>query len=303
MSVPSNTFQVFQAIGDREDLIDVITNIAPVDTWFTSTTKSTRATGVFHEWSTDTLAAAAANAQIEGDDASSTAVVATVRTGNYCQIARKVWRVSDTQEAVNKAGRGSEIDYQKMKSMRELARDIEYALLINASTASGASATARQMKGVIGWIATNLTTGTATTNNIPLTETILNANLQLIWAQGGFPSTALVGAFQKRTISGFSVNTREVNATDGVVQRAVDVYKSDFGPIKIQLHQQINTTAPEKVVIFGDMSLWVKAWLRPVNAEEMARTGSSRQFMAEAELTLESRQEKGSGLIDDSATS
>jgi hypothetical protein len=302
MSVPTDTFQVFQAIGDREDLIDVITNIAPMDTYVTSSTKSSKATGVYHEWQTDTLAAAAANAQIEGDDATNIAVVPTTRAGNYCQIVRKVWQVSDTQEVVNKAGRGSELDYQKMKSMKELARDIEYALLINSSSVSGASGTARQLKGMLGWITTNVTTGTAGGASTPLTEAILNANLQLIWAQGGFPSVALVGAFQKRTISGFSVNTREVDAESGAVQRAVDIYKSDFGPIQIRLHHQINTTAPSKIIILGDMSLWVKAWLRPMVSEELARTGSSRKFMVEAELTMESRQEKGSGYIDNCAT-
>jgi len=45
------------------------------------------------------------------------------------------------------------------------------------------------------------------------------------------------------------------------------------------------------------MGLWVKAWLRPVVREELARTGASRKYMIEAELTLEGRQEKGSGKI------
>jgi len=31
MAVPSGTFQTYQSIGNREDLIDVITNISPVE--------------------------------------------------------------------------------------------------------------------------------------------------------------------------------------------------------------------------------------------------------------------------------
>lgn len=302
MSVPSNTFQTYPATGNREDLIDIITNIAPVDTWVTSNTANTRSTAVLHEWQTDTLAAAAANAAIEGDDATAAAVTATTRVTNYCQILRKVWQVSDTQNAVLKAGRGSESDYQRIKSLKELARDIEYALVINTAAASGASGTARQLKGIQGWIATNVTTGTATADEA-LTESMLNDNLQLIWAAGGFPSTVLAGAFQKRTISGFSVNTREVDANSEKVVRSVDVYKSDFGEITIRLHQQVNTTIPGTLLILGDMSLWNKAWLRPVTSEQLARSGSSLKFMAEAELTLESRQEKGSGKITQLLTS
>lgn len=302
MAVPTNTFQTYQAVGNREDLIDIITNISPVDTWVTSNTGNTRATAVLHEWQTDALAAAAANAVIEGDDASATAVTPTVRVTNYCQILRKVWQVTDTQNAVQKAGRSSESDYQKMKALKELARDIEYALVINTAAASGASGTARTLKGIQGWIATNVTTGTATANEA-LTESMLNDNLQLIWAAGGFPSTVLAGAFQKRTISGFSVNTRDIDAADQRVVRSVDVYKSDFGEITIRLHHQVNTTIPSVLLILGDMSLWNKAWLRPVNAEQLARSGSSLKFMAEAELTLESRQELGSGKITQLLTS
>lgn len=302
MTVPTNTFQTYQAVGNREDLIDVITNISPVDTWVTSNTGNTRATAVLHEWQTDALAAAAANAVIEGDDASAAAVTATVRVTNYCQILRKVWQVTDTQNAVSKAGRASESDYQKMKALKELARDIEYALVINTAAASGASGTARTLKGLQGWIATNVTTGTATADET-LTESMLNDNLQVIWAAGGFPSTVLAGAFQKRKISDFSVNTRDIDADSQKVVRSVDVYKSDFGEITIRLHQQVNTTIPSILLILGDMSLWNKAWLRPVNAEQLARSGSSLKFMAEAELTLESRQEKGSGKITQLATS
>ena len=40
MAVPTGTFQAFQAIGNREDLIDLIVNISPVDTPVLSMTES-----------------------------------------------------------------------------------------------------------------------------------------------------------------------------------------------------------------------------------------------------------------------
>lgn len=294
MTLPTNVFDTYQATGNREDLIDIITNIAPVDTYITTNTGSTVAKARYHEWQTDTLAAAAANAVIEGDNVTATAVVATSRTGNYCQILRKAWAVTHTQEAVDKAGRSSELSYQKMKSLKELARDIEYALLINASSVTGDNATARELKGILGWVTTNVTTGDSAE---PLSEEKLNDNLALIWAQGGYPSVALVGAFNKRRISGFQTNTREIDADSTKLVRSVDVYRSDFGEIQVRLHQQLNTTAPTKLVILGDMGLWVKAWLRPINVTDLSVTGPSTSQFAEAELTLESRQEKGSGIL------
>ena len=295
MNAPSGTFQTYQAIGNREDLIDVITNISPMETWLTSNTGSTRAIQTLHEWQTDALAAAAANAQVEDDDATATAATPTVRLGNYTQILWKVFQVSETQRAVVAAGRNDEIDYQTLKRTKELARDIEYALIVNSTTAAGSATVARQLKGVLGWIATNLTTATATSQ--ALDETTFNANLALVWAQGGYPTVTLVGSYQKRKISGFTSNVRRIEAEEKKLVNTVDVYESDFGTIMVRLHHIMNDTQPGYVLNLGVMELWVKAWLRPVNRVELAKTGSSDRYKIEAELTLESRNEKGSGLM------
>ena len=63
-------FRTYAAVGMREDLSDVIYNISPTDTPFMSSIGKTKATAVYHEWQTDSLAAAAANAAVEGADAS-----------------------------------------------------------------------------------------------------------------------------------------------------------------------------------------------------------------------------------------
>jgi len=302
MAIPANTFTSYDAIGIREDLIDVITNIDPVDTFVTSNTGNKRATQRYHEWQTDVLDSATENAVIEGDDASAAAITPTVRAGNYTQILRKVFQITDSEEVYNKAGRGSEVGYQTGLKLKALARDIEYALLINSASASGATGTARKMLGIEGWISDNVETGTGTGNEV-LTESMLNDALQAMWADGGRPSTILVGSFQKRKIDAFSTNTRDISAESKTLVSAIDIYKSSFGPLTIRLHHQVNTTIPGTAIILGDMGLWKKAWSRSVKREELARTGASRKFMIEAELTLESRQEKGSAKITQLTTS
>lgn len=295
VSIPTNEFQTYASIGNREDLIDIITNISPMDTWFTSNTGSTRAISTNHEWQTDVLDTPAANAQAEGDDATAAAVTPTVRLGNYTQILWKVFQISETQRAIVAAGRNDEVDYQTMVKSKSLARDIEYALLLNASSASGASATARQLKGVIGFITSNVGTVSATT--VALTETIYNANLATIWAAGGYPTVTLVGAYQKQKISGFTSNVRRIEAEEKKLVNSVDVYESDFGMIMVRLHHLLHDFQPGYVVNLGVMELWVKAWLRPVNRIQLAKTGSSDKYKIEAELTLESRNQAGSGMI------
>ena len=84
------TYQTHQAVGEREDLTDVIYNISPTDTPFMSSVGKTKATGVYHEWQTDSLAAANIdNAAVEGADASDATLSPTVRVGNYTQISQK----------------------------------------------------------------------------------------------------------------------------------------------------------------------------------------------------------------------
>jgi hypothetical protein len=139
MTVPTGTFQTFQAVGNREDLTDVISDISPTETPFFSGIKRAKVTATKHEWQTDALATASAtNAEIEGDDATTDTAIPTVRLGNYVQSLDKVARVSYTQQNVKAAGRADEMDYQVMKRGKELKRDLECALSQNNGSTAGA---------------------------------------------------------------------------------------------------------------------------------------------------------------------
>ena len=290
------TYQTYQSKGNREDLTDIITNISPVDTWFTSNSGSGKAKGTYHEWQTDSLASAGSNAKVEGAATSAGTISPTTRAGNYTQILEKAFQISKTEEVIDKAGRKSEMAYQTMKHMKELAKDIEYALLFNTAAASGASGTARVSNGFDGFVTTNVETGSATGNEA-LTEDMFNDALQTVWAAGGYPEVILSGAFQKRKISGFTTNTRYMVADENKLASAVDVYQSDFGTVQIRLHHQMNTTAPSKLFIIGDMGHWVKAWLRPVKKQQEPFAGDAELWTIRCEMCLESRQELGHGKV------
>ena len=78
-AAPTNTFLSTAAIGNREDLINVISRISPTKTPFLSMCGTSKATATLHEWQTQDLATAASNAQAEGDDATASVVTPTVR--------------------------------------------------------------------------------------------------------------------------------------------------------------------------------------------------------------------------------
>ena len=313
MATPANTFTTYDAIGNREDLSDVIYNVDPYDTPFLTGVPRTKATAVLHEWQTDALAAASAtNAVLEGDDATTTATIATTRLSNTCQISDKVPRVTGTQQAVVSAGRKDELAYQITKTALELRRDMESSLLANNAEVTGNTTTARELGGIEAWFETNVVRGaggssggsgnTAATDGtqVAFTEANLKSVIKQCWDSGGDPDCTMVGSFNKQVASGFTGNaTRFINAQDRELQATIDIYQSDFGNLEIIPNRF--QRARSALVLQKDM--WAVAYLRPVQISNLAKTGDSERRQILAEYTLESRNEKASGVVADLTTS
>ena len=245
MAQLGNTFETYDAVGNREDLQNVIYNISPTDTPFMSAIGTGSASAIKHEWQTDSLATAASNAQIEGDDSPSAALAATTRVHNYTQISYKPVMVSGTQEAVDAAGRDSELAYQIAKAGKELKRDMEVDLTGKtvAGAGSGNGATARTSRGFESWTETNNnyasdggnSSGTVTdgTQRV-LTESMLKGEMKSCFDNGGDPNLLIVGSFNKQKVSGFTGNsTRMDMAEDRSLVATIDVYVSDFGEVRV----------------------------------------------------------------------
>lgn len=308
MGVPADTQLTYASVGNREDLIDMIYNVAPTETPFLSGLKRVRASAVKHEWQTDTLAAAANNKQLEGDDTAAEAVVATARLDNYCQISKKVFQISGTQEEVSKAGRKSEIAYQKAKKSQEIKRDMEFALTQNTTYNAGAAGTARQARGLEGWIFTNDSLGATGVSPVPssntapvdgtqraFTESLLKNVLQLVFTEGGNPGMIMVGPFNKQAVSGFTGGSTVFNEAGKERIAAFDVYKSDFGTLKVVP----NRFQRERTAFVLDMMYWKLATLRDFKTEQLAKTGDSEKWHIVNEYTLEACNEKASGAVRD----
>lgn len=316
MNQPSSLFAVNDAIGNREDLSDKIWDISPLDTPVLSSIEKTSAMAIKHEWQTDVLAAAAANTNVEGDDANVNAVVPTVRPFNYTQILDKVNFISGTQEVVEKAGRGSEVDYQKARRLQEMKRDLEYTLCaITTVPTLGDDSNPRIMGGLLAWIATNdvhvgtspvYTNGTPTTARVDgtvraFTEAQFKSALALQYAQGGEVNMAVMGPFNKQVFSTFSGNTtRFDSAEDARLVATVDVYRSDFGTIKIIPSRFTREAAGSRGdVLILDPKLLALAELRPAFSYDLAKAGDSLKYQLIHECTLEVRNEKGLASVND----
>ena len=294
----STAFLTYDAAGNREDLMDVVTNISPTDTPMFSGFKKSKASARYHEWMTESLAAAASNAQIEGLDYTFSKPTARSRGGGYTQILLKLVEVSGTQESVDKAGVESEYAHRMQNALKEIARDAEYAI-VNGTGNSGASGTARALKGVLAWITTNVETGSGTGTQA-LTETMYNDLLQTVYDQGGNPDTTYANGWQKRKISAFSTpSTRNIDAEDKKLVASVDVYESDFGLQTIVLDRYMPT---DKVAVL-EKDKWSVAVLRPFKSEEVAKIGDAYRGAVVGEFTLASLNEAASGQITELSTS
>lgn len=284
-------FQTYNATINREDLSDIITNISPEETPMYTDFAKGKAKSTYHEWAIENLESATANSQAEGADYSFSALTARTRTGNYTQILSKTWEVSATQEAVDTAGIESEYQRRLMNAMKEVKRDTEYAL-VNGTVASGASGTARTLKGVLSWISTNVETGTGSASEA-LTESMLNNALQDAWNQGGSTDSIYANGYQKRQISSFTTNTRDVAASEKAVYRAIDVYDSDFGRHAVKLDRYM----PAAQVAILQLDKWAVGTLRPFTAEKVAKVGDSHRGAIVGELTCISYNEAASAKI------
>jgi len=314
MAQPTNTFDTYDSVGEREDLSDVIYSISPTDTPFLSSAAKTQATAVLHEWQTDSLAAAStSNAVIEGDEATLDASTATTRLSNSTQIMDKTVVITGTQESVDKAGRASELAYQIAKRAKELKRDMEATITGNIAEVGGNSTTARKMGTLGSWVTTNDdlasdgASGAGAGNAAhtdgtqrAFTESQLKSVIKSVWNAGGDPSMVMVGPFNKQKLSGFTGNSTRFDAgADATLYTSVDVYASDFG----QLQVVPNRFSRDRDAYVLDMEYWGIAFLRDFSMHELAKTGDSEKRQLLVEATLESRNEAASGLVADLTTS
>jgi hypothetical protein len=312
------TYQTYTSIGNREDLSDVIYSISPTDTPIMSSIGKTKATAVYHEWQTDSLAAnTTANALVEGATASDITVSPTTRLGNYTQIVGKTVMVSGTLEAVDKAGRKSEKAYQLAKVSSEIKRDMETIITANQGQSAGNASTARTLGALLSYIKSNTSkNGTATTGVDPVTigvstrtdgttrtftEAMLKTVIASVFSAGGTPSALFVSPTQKQVVSGFTglAAQRYQVPTSGqaTILAGADLYQSDFGVLSIVPDRFMRS----RDALILDPEYAALAFLRPFQTNELARVGDAEKTQILAEFTLEVRNEAAHGGVFDLA--
>lgn len=315
MALPSNTLTTFTAIGNKEDLSDIVYDISPAETPFLSAIPKIKATGTKHEWQTHALTApSGSNAVLEGDDATTDAATVNARVYNYRQISDKVARVTGTQEAVDNAGKKAKMAQQMEARMKELKTDVETTLLANVASVAGNATLAPRSAGLQAWVKTNIdkaSDATASAGNgtdihtdgtaRALQESQVEAALALAWANGGNPTLGILNAFQKRKAASWSGSSTKTSDGDRKkVVNSVDIY---IDPLGNEVRLVPCRHAPTDVVYFVDPEMVKFAVLRDFRSSDLAKTGDSERKQILVEYTLEMGNEAAHAGVYDLTTS
>lgn len=281
----------YDALVNHEDLTDVLVTMGQMKNPMFSNLPKSKAKNALHEWPIDSYANAGANAQVEGFDYTFGALVSPSRGQNYTQIFSKMGKVSKTQRAVDPAGYKDEYAYQVEKALKEIGRDIEKALINGTGAVSGGTGTARELKGILAWITSNVSTGTGTGRDI--TEAEFNSLLAEIYEEGGDPDTILLAPKQRNKMGDLFESSRQFVDNVKTFTSAIAVYESNFGMLQVVTDIQM----PNDTIAVLDTSTWSVPQLRPVAKDDTAKVADADGFVVVGELTLASQAEKYNGKL------
>lgn len=190
--------------------------------------------------------------------------------------------VSGTEDVVRKYGlTTTEFDHQVANRAMEANIALEQAIIYGARVDDTTNKW-RTMGGLDYYITTNVDSTTT-----DLTDTKLLDQMETTFGTGGNINRVLLGAKQKRKVSGFSSTLIRYTGDDTQRGQIVDSFVSDFG---------VSTMILDRWVRSSDLFLFNRdmvelATLRPLQFEMLAKTGDARKGQVLAEKTLKVRKQ------------
>jgi hypothetical protein len=321
MAVVTNTFRSTSAVGNREQLSDVVSRIDPEDTPIYSMLSKESTSGTKPEWEWEALNSPGVNANEEGDDYTFDASTTPTRVGNYTQIFRKTGRISETQEAVDDAGQVQKIKHQKLLRGIELRKDLEYAIVANTASVGG---TTRYLGSLPSWLTTNvsrnsgsnggynagtgLTVAESTGTQRAFTKTLLDTVAQTGYNNGANFKQVVVSPYVKSVFVTFMSDTNVASfryvtdsGTNNSIIATADVYEGPFGKLMVTPNRVMAGAAGlARRASFIDPEMMSFVWLRKIHSDpDVARTGDAKSFVLIGEGTLKVKNEKGLGVVAD----
>lgn len=317
MATVANTVLTSAAVGNREELDNMVSMITPTDTPIYTLAGKEKAESKHPEWEYESLDATGDNAQPEGNEYSFDAVSPPTRVGNYAQIFTKTFRFSGTQQAVSNAGNAEKRAHEMMKKGKALRKDIEYSILANTASTNSDP---RRSGGLPTWLTTNVSRGSGgasggfsggvttveTTGTLRAwTKALTDAVLQSIYSAGGDVTTVVTSPYNKGVFATFMSDSNVASfryaagkGTNTIIGTA-DIYESPWGPVKVLPNRVMSSAALARRVYALDPSMVKWCALRPIQEDKVAKTGDAENGVLIAEGCLKVVNEAGIGVVAD----
>ncbi len=309
--------------GKREELHNVISNVDPHLTPFSSMIKKGKAKTTNPRWFTKGYKPADGdNKVVEGADANIKSKTQPVKIGNFTQIQDEGFSVSTTAQSIDKVGQHNELVEQTIEAGTQLRFDMEARAVRNYGSVEGDAVTARESASFEAYIVTNANRGAtgASGGYSPATKLISAATdgtarplveglvkdvlLKTAGSTDGKIEMISLGTSNKQSFSSIEgIAAQRVNSTSGAKKAltiigAVDVYVSDFGSHAIVLNKQQR----DESALFINKASWEQLILQPMKRDPLAKKGHSDENMIACEWTLKCTNEKANGIIADLTT-
>lgn len=321
MAAVANTFLTTGAVGNREELSDVVSRITPEDTPIYSMIGKGSCKSVHPEWETDVLEAPGENIQPEGNDYTFGSVTPPTRLGNYTQIMRKDWIISGTQEVVDEAGNIQKRKMTKLKRGIELRKDVELGIVTNNASVAGST---REFGGLPTWITSNanrdaggsnggFNSGTgltvAATNGTQraYTKVIMDDVAKQGYEEGANFKTLVTSPYIKSVFVTFMSDTNvaafrySASAGKNTIIGNADVYEGPYGKLTVMPNRVMAASAGvARNAFFIDTEFAEFLWLRKIQEDkDVAKTGDAQKGVLIGEGTLKIKNERGLGVAAD----
>lgn len=322
MPAPNNTFLSTSAVGNRQELSDVVditdTWEVPIYSWL----NKGKCVSTNPTWEKDVIRAAGENIKAEGSDYEFNATTPPVKVGNHTQIMSDSWIVSNTQEVVDNAGQYERTKQAKLNVGLALKKDVELAIVTNNASVGGAT---REFGGLPTWLETNVSRGSGGTNGgyssgtgltvaagagtqRAMTKTLIDGVLQSGAASGAklrdiFGSLYLKSVFVT-IMSDSAVAPFRYSVTDGKNNTMIanaDYYEGPHGRVMFHPNPQMSLAAGvARNLFFLDKEKVEFLWLRKLaNDPNLAKTGDNSKGVIIGEGTLKVVNERGLGVLAD----
>lgn len=304
----ANEVRSFGDVSRKEDVVlNAIEILTARETQIFNMLGKVDAIDTVHIYLTDTLDAAAANAQKEGDDYTNGARSTPSRLTNLIQHLQKPFAVSDTQRSISHYHGQDELARQTQKALMEFANDAEFNL-VRSTLVSGISGTAPAMMGILQGISTALNY-TAHVSGTAWSATILDGLVKNNYenSNGDMATDLFMNSTLRQATDAFTQKTNTVVNGGPVttIVRTVSYYQTAFSTLALHTHRYLysaDTTTRLRVLGIRPEKLKVAFLQRPYVDTNIARTGPTTKRSVNASMTLEVRN-KNSNFFADGFTS